>query len=408
MSKTVQWKRGNTAQNSTYTGAQGEITVNTTNYTLVVHDGVTAGGYALPNYSNTNVAAYLTTYTGAISSMTGNLTTTANVQGAFIKGNGSQLTGITTNYSNANVAAYLVANPQSGTYSNANVSAYLVTSTGNINAGNLTVNNRPIKSLYTVQYLAVGGGGGGAGGKTSNGASPSTFGGAGGAGGLLAGVTQFTSNFTYIITVGSGGAGSNGETLNGLPGGPTSIFEPTTLCNVYAYGGGYGGGVGNVGGVGASGGGGGGASTYAAGGYAGGEKIQYFLSPYGLVSQGTAGNTGYQYSGVGTGTTAGGVGGGLNLTTTIGNVTSTYSVGGNNTGGSSGAPGTGNGGSGNIKSPSDGFSVQSLAGSGGSGIVYITYSSPTQLGTGGNVWSYTQNGYTYWMHQFTSNGTYIA
>jgi hypothetical protein len=45
---------------------------------------------------------------------------------------------------------------------------------------------------------------------------------------------------------------------------------------------------------------------------------------------------------------------------------------------------------------------------GTSGIAYITYSSPTQLGTGGNVWSYTQGGYTYWMHQFTSNGTYIA
>jgi len=72
MSKTVQWKRGNTAQNSTYTGAQGEITVNTTNYTLVVHDGVTAGGYVVPNYSNTNVAAYLITSTGNISA--GNIT----------------------------------------------------------------------------------------------------------------------------------------------------------------------------------------------------------------------------------------------------------------------------------------------------------------------------------------------
>ena len=72
MSKTVQLKRGNTAQNSTYTGAQGEITVNTTNYTLVVHDGVTAGGYVVPNYSNTNVAAYLITSTGNISA--GNIT----------------------------------------------------------------------------------------------------------------------------------------------------------------------------------------------------------------------------------------------------------------------------------------------------------------------------------------------
>lgn len=66
MSKTVQLKRGNAAQNSTYTGAQGEVTVNTTSYTLIVHDGVTAGGYALPNYSNANVTAYLTTSTGNI------------------------------------------------------------------------------------------------------------------------------------------------------------------------------------------------------------------------------------------------------------------------------------------------------------------------------------------------------
>jgi hypothetical protein len=127
-----------------------------------------------------------------------------------------------------------------------------------------------------------------------------------------------------------------------------------------------------------------------------------------LVSQGTNGNTGYQYSGAGLGTTSGGIGGGLNLTTTIGNVTATYSVGGSNTGGASGGAGTGSGGSGNIRTIADGFGVQSLAGSGGSGIVYITYCSPTQLGTGGNTWTYTQNGNTYWMHKFTANATYIA
>jgi hypothetical protein len=47
MSKIVQWKRGNTLVNSTYVGAQGEITVNTDNWELVVHDGVQQGGHPL-------------------------------------------------------------------------------------------------------------------------------------------------------------------------------------------------------------------------------------------------------------------------------------------------------------------------------------------------------------------------
>lgn len=44
MSKVVQWKRGNVTVNDAYTGANGEITVDTTNWNLRVHDGSTAGG----------------------------------------------------------------------------------------------------------------------------------------------------------------------------------------------------------------------------------------------------------------------------------------------------------------------------------------------------------------------------
>jgi len=60
MSKTVQWKRGNTTVNSTYVGAQGEITVDTTDWSLYVHDGVTPGGYKISNDidSNVNIGIY--------------------------------------------------------------------------------------------------------------------------------------------------------------------------------------------------------------------------------------------------------------------------------------------------------------------------------------------------------------
>ena len=43
----VQFRRGTTAQNNAYTGANGEITVDTDLKTAVVHDGSTAGGSTL-------------------------------------------------------------------------------------------------------------------------------------------------------------------------------------------------------------------------------------------------------------------------------------------------------------------------------------------------------------------------
>ena len=44
MSTQLKLRRGTTAQHSTFTGAEGEVTVDTTKDTLVVHDGTTAGG----------------------------------------------------------------------------------------------------------------------------------------------------------------------------------------------------------------------------------------------------------------------------------------------------------------------------------------------------------------------------
>ena len=43
----VQWRRGTTTQNNSFTGAEGEVTVDTTLDTLRIHDGSTAGGHRL-------------------------------------------------------------------------------------------------------------------------------------------------------------------------------------------------------------------------------------------------------------------------------------------------------------------------------------------------------------------------
>ena len=47
MPTTLQFRRGTATQNNSFTGAAGEITFDTTNKTLRVHDASTAGGTRL-------------------------------------------------------------------------------------------------------------------------------------------------------------------------------------------------------------------------------------------------------------------------------------------------------------------------------------------------------------------------
>ena len=52
MSTQVRLRGGTTAEHSSFTGAEREVTVDTTLDTLVVHDGVTAGGITLAKLSD--------------------------------------------------------------------------------------------------------------------------------------------------------------------------------------------------------------------------------------------------------------------------------------------------------------------------------------------------------------------
>ena len=55
MAKLLRLRRGTDTQHTTFTGAEGEVTVNTTNDSLHVHDGVTAGGTELAKADLSNV-----------------------------------------------------------------------------------------------------------------------------------------------------------------------------------------------------------------------------------------------------------------------------------------------------------------------------------------------------------------
>ena len=66
MAKLLKLRRGTTSQHGSFTGAEGEVTVDTDKETLVVHDGSTAGGHAvaaedMANVSSANIVGRLGT-----------------------------------------------------------------------------------------------------------------------------------------------------------------------------------------------------------------------------------------------------------------------------------------------------------------------------------------------------------
>ncbi len=56
MTRTIQLLRGTTAQNNVFTGAAGEITVDTQTHELRVHDGITQGGHIIYTKADVDTA----------------------------------------------------------------------------------------------------------------------------------------------------------------------------------------------------------------------------------------------------------------------------------------------------------------------------------------------------------------
>ena len=56
MATQVQFRRGTSAETATFTGANGEVTVDTVKHTCVVHDATQVGGYPLLREDGTNAS----------------------------------------------------------------------------------------------------------------------------------------------------------------------------------------------------------------------------------------------------------------------------------------------------------------------------------------------------------------
>lgn len=81
MPTVVQFRRGTTAQNNSFTGSVGELSIDTDIETIRVHDGSTAGGFELVQRTATQTLTNKTLTTPSLTtpSVTGNITVTGNV-----------------------------------------------------------------------------------------------------------------------------------------------------------------------------------------------------------------------------------------------------------------------------------------------------------------------------------------
>jgi hypothetical protein len=175
MASQVQYRRGTNAQNAAFTGALAEITVDTTNGTLRVHDAITPGGsnIATVSYVTAQISALsansitfgtsnvrvvssggnvttsvggtsnvVVAYSGGVAitgdlSVTGNATLSGNILGDRIQ-NGTTTIDIQTPSGNANITVGATSNVAVFSTSGANISGTLGV-TGNITGSNLSV-----------------------------------------------------------------------------------------------------------------------------------------------------------------------------------------------------------------------------------------------------------------------------
>ena len=79
MAKLLKLRRGTTSQHSSFTGAEGEVTVDTDKETLVVHNGAQAGGYPLARADGTGTANF--TITGELDAATGDFSGNVDIDG---------------------------------------------------------------------------------------------------------------------------------------------------------------------------------------------------------------------------------------------------------------------------------------------------------------------------------------
>lgn len=105
----LQLRRGTTAEHSSFTGAEGEVTINTTKDTVVVHDGSTAGGFELALADGSNVTVSTEQIQDAAASMITSATHT-NITATYDDSAGTLALAAAASYGDSDVGTYLSGN----------------------------------------------------------------------------------------------------------------------------------------------------------------------------------------------------------------------------------------------------------------------------------------------------------
>ena len=112
MAKIVKKRRGTTVEHSTFTGAIGELTVNTDLDTVVVHDGETVGGFSLARSDGSNLTG---SSAGSIGLAELNISGAAGTAGQVLSTDGSG------NLTFISLSTTTIGGDLSGTISNAQI-----------------------------------------------------------------------------------------------------------------------------------------------------------------------------------------------------------------------------------------------------------------------------------------------
>ena len=168
MAKRLQLRRGTTAQNNTFIGAVGEVSVDTDKEVLVVHDGVTAGGFPVAARANANGTISLIKKDGTVittipaTGLFNNTLASTNTDQALTAAQGKVLAdtklnttsafGIGQTYQNVTTSRVIGT-----TYTNSDAKARLVIVQGSTSNGSITVtvDGETLPSMNIGNNLAV-------------------------------------------------------------------------------------------------------------------------------------------------------------------------------------------------------------------------------------------------------------
>jgi len=151
----VQFRRGTTAQNNSFTGAAGELSVNTSNSTIRVHDGSTAGGSELASVTYASNATNILSGTLSVSRLATSGVAAGTYGGATVEGvftvdaygRITSASNVTAQVANSNITG-LITSAQIASVSNTQI-------TGLFTSGQIaSVANTQITGLITSGQIA--------------------------------------------------------------------------------------------------------------------------------------------------------------------------------------------------------------------------------------------------------------